>query len=670
MPGRPDRARRLPLRVAEEEVDLAKDIEQLSVDAMRMMSVDAVQRAESGHPGAPMGMADLAAVLWSEFILLDPDDPTWPDRDRFVLSNGHSSMLLYSLLHLSGFGLAMDELEDFRQFGSRTAGHPEYEPGIGIETTTGPLGQGFATAVGMAIAESHLRAQFGADLVDHRTYAFVSDGDLMEGVASEAASLAGHLSLSKLTYLYDDNSITIDGSTELAFSEDVAGRFAAYGWHTVGVDGHDRPAIRQAIAEANGEERPSLVVAKTHIGYGSPNKQDSASAHGNPLGVDEVPLVREEYDWEYPPFVVPDEVYEWFRVGMDRGRAARRAWEQRRTEAFEADPDLEQRSDSYFDPGPVTLATPSFEGSVATRSASGAVIQQLAAAMPGLVGGSADLTPSNNTQIDGSGDFSAAHPAGRTLPFGVREHAMGAVVNGINLHGGLRCYGGTFLIFSDYMRASVRLSALMGAPSIWIWTHDSVFLGEDGPTHQPIEHLASLRAMPNLWVIRPADPTEVAVGWEMAIGRTDGPTAMALTRQNLPVPAVEPDRELVRRGAYIRRDGTDATLVATGSEVQLAERATELLAADGISIRVVSMPCWEAFAEQEDEYRAEVLPETMPVATLEAAATFGWAEFAGTDGLRIGIDHFGASAPWTGSAAEWGFTPEAVAQRIAAWLGE
>ena len=465
---------------------MPRDIEQRSVDALRMVSIDAVQRAEAGHPGAPMGMADFAAVLWSEFILLDPDDPTWQDRDRFVLSNGHGSMLLYSLLHLSGFGLAMDELEDFRQFGSRTAGHPEYEPGIGIETTTGPLGQGFATAVGMAIAESHLRAKLGEDLVNHRTYAFVSAGDLMEGVASAA----------------------------------------------------------------NGEERPSLVIAKTHIGYGSPNKQDSASAHGNPLGVDEVKLVREEYEWDYPPFVVPDEVYEWFRAGMERGRAARRAWEQRRDQAFAADTAVEERWDSYFDPGPVTLETPVFEGPVATRSASGAVIQELAAAMPGVIGGSADLTPSNNTQIDGSGDFSALHPEGRNLKFGVREHAMGAVVNGVNLHGGLRCYGGTFLIFSDYMRASVRLSALMGAPSIWIWTHDSVFLGEDGPTHQPIEHLAALRAMPNLWVVRPADPTEVAVGWEMAIGRTDGPTAMALTRQNLPVPAVEPDRALVRRGAY------------------------------------------------------------------------------------------------------------------------
>jgi transketolase len=643
---------------------LVKDVEQLSVDAIRMLSIDAVQRAASGHPGMPMGMADLAAVLWSEFVLVDPDDPTWPDRDRFVLSNGHGSMLLYSLLHLSGFGLGMDELENFRQFGSRTAGHPEYEPEIGIEMTTGPLGQGFGTAVGMAIAETHLRAEFGADLVDHRTYAFVSDGDLMEGVASEAASLAGHLALAKLTYLYDDNSITIDGSTDLAFSEDVAGRFAAYGWDTVEVDGYDRPGIRQAIGEANATDRPALVIARTHIGYGSPNKQDSAAAHGNPLGADEVELVREEYGWEYPPFVVPDEVYEWYRAGMERGREARAAWEARRDAAFSDDPDLARRWAAYYDPEPPVLATPAFEGSVATRTASGAVIQDLAATMPGLVGGSADLAPSTNTWIDGSPAFSAQHPEGRNFHFGIREHAMGAVTNGINLHGGLRCYGGTFLIFSDYMRGSVRLSALMGAPSIWIWTHDSVFLGEDGPTHQPIEHLASLRAIPNLWVMRPADPTEVAVSWES----TEGPTALILTRQGLPVPAVEPERELVRRGAYVRREGTEAVLVATGSEVQLAERAAELLAADGTSVRVVSMPCREAFTAQGDAYRAEVFPVGVPIASLEAAATFGWGDLTGLDGLNIGIDHFGASAPWTVIAAEWGFTADAVAERIAGWL--
>ncbi len=646
------------------------DIEQRSADALRILAVDAVQRAESGHAGMPMGMADLAAVLWSEVILLDPDDPSWPDRDRFVLSNGHGSMLLYALLHLSGFGLEMEELENFRQFGSRTAGHPEYEPDIGIEMTTGPLGQGFATAVGMAVAEAHLNAELGTELVDHRTYAFVSDGDLMEGVASEAASLAGHLNLSKLTYIYDDNQITIDGPTGLAFSEDVAARFGAYGWHTVDVDGHDRPAIRQAIASANESNRPSLVIARTHIGYGSPNKQDTAAAHSNPLGVDEVKLVREAYGWDLPPFVIPEEVYAWFESGMERGRSAHRAWEARRAAAFVADAELEKRWAAFHEPANLMLDIPVFEGSVATRSVSGAVIQDIAAALPGLVGGSGDLTPSNNTLIEGSQNFSAKHPEGRNLRFGVREHAMGAVVNGINLHGGLRAYGGTFLIFSDYMRGAVRLSALMGAPSIWIWTHDSVFLGEDGPTHQPIEHLASLRAMPNLWVMRPADATEVTVAWETAISRTDGPTAIVLTRQGLPTPSAPPERADVRRGAYIRHDGTDLVIVATGSEVPLAERAAQVLQASGISARIVSMPSWEAFAVQDESYRAVVLPPSLPVVTLEAGTTFGWGAVSGSGGLRIGIDHFGASAPYAVIAAEWGFTPEAVAQRIEDWLDD
>ncbi len=650
--------------------EVTLDIEQRSVDALRILAVDAVQRAESGHAGMPMGMADLAAVLWSEVILLDPDDPSWPDRDRFVLSNGHGSMLLYSLLHLSGFGLEMEELENFRQFGSRTAGHPEYEPDIGIEMTTGPLGQGFATAVGMAIAEAHLNAELGTELVDHRTYVFVSDGDLMEGVASEAASLAGHLELSKLTYIYDDNQITIDGPTDLAFSEDVAARFGAYGWYIVAVDGHDRPAIREAIASANESNRPSLVIARTHIGYGSPNKQDTAAAHSNPLGVEEVKLVREEYGWDLPPFVIPDEVYGWFESGMERGRSAHRAWEARRAAAFAADAELEKRWSAFHGPADLILDIPVFEGSVATRSVSGAVIQDIAAALPGLVGGSGDLTPSNNTLIEGSQNFSAEHPEGRNLRFGVREHAMGAVVNGINLHGGLRAYGGTFLIFSDYMRGAVRLSALMGAPSIWIWTHDSVFLGEDGPTHQPIEHLASLRAMPNLWVMRPADATEVTVAWETAIDRTDGPTAIVLTRQGLPVPTTPPERADVRRGAYIRHDGTDLVIVATGSEVPLAERAAEVLQTNEISARIVSMPSWEAFAAQDDAYRAVVLPPSLPVVTLEAGTTFGWGAVSGANGLRIGIDHFGASAPYAVIAAEWGFTPEAVAQRIEDWLAE
>ena len=416
--------------------------------------------------------------------------------------------------------------------------------------------------------------------------------------------------------------------------------------------------------------RPSLVIARTHIGYGSPNKQDTAAAHSNPLGVDEVKLVREAYDWDLPPFVVPEEVYAWFESGMERGRSAHRAWEARRAAAFVADAELEKRWVAFHEPAKLMLDIPVFEGSVATRSVSGAVIQDIAAVLPGLVGGSGDLTPSNNTLIEGSQNFSAEHPEGRNLRFGVREHAMGAVVNGINLHGGLRAYGGTFLIFSDYMRGAVRLSALMGAPSIWIWTHDSVFLGEDGPTHQPIEHLASLRAMPNLWVMRPADATEVTVAWETAINRTEGPTAIVLTRQSLPTPFAPPERADVRRGAYIRHDGTDLVIVATGSEVPLAERAAEVLQANGISARIVSMPSWEAFAAQDDSYRAVVLPPSLPVVTLEAGTTFGWGAVSGSGGLRIGIDHFGASAPYAVIAAEWGFTPEAVAQRIEDWLDD
>jgi len=650
---------------------MEKTREQLAVDAIRILSVDAVQRANSGHPGAPMGMADLAVVLWSRFLRVDPTDPTWRDRDRFVLSNGHASMLLYSLLHFSGFPVSMEDIKGFRQIDSRAAGHPEVEVPAGIETTTGPLGQGFSTGVGMAIAEAHLRSVFGPDLIDHQVFGFVSDGDLMEGISAEAASLAGHLGLGKLVYAYDDNEITIDGSTDLAFSDASQRRFDAYGWQTAEVDGHDRAAIADAIESAIAEEaRPSLIVAKTHIAYGSPNKQDSASSHGSPLGDDEIALVRERFGWELPPFEIPDDVYSFFDDGLERGKAARRAWAQRRDLAFAEDRALATRWESYYAPGPAHLAVPDYEAgsSVATRKASGAVLQQAAAQVPGLIGGSADLTPSNNSQIDGSADFSAKDTGGRNLKFGVREHAMGAAVNGITLHGGLRGYGATFLTFSDYMRPAVRLAALMGVPSIFVWTHDSVFLGEDGPTHQPIEHVASLRAMPNLWVVRPADPAEVAVGWEMAINRVDGPTALVLTRQGLPVPASPPDPNLVRRGGYIRREGNDAVIVATGSEVWLAERAAELLEADGASLRVVSMPCREVFEAQSDAYRTAVLGEGLPVASLEAAATFGWESVTGRDGLRMGIDRFGVSAPASAIAEAWGFTPEAVAARVGEWL--
>ena len=641
--------------------------EQRATDALRVLSIDAIQRANSGHPGMPMGMADIAAVLWSRFLIVDPNDPTWIDRDRFVLSNGHGSMLLYSLLHLSGFPLTMDDIKAFRQYGSVTPGHPEHDPELGIEMTTGPLGQGFATGIGMAIGEAHLRSVLGADLVDHRTYGFVSDGDLMEGVAAEAASLAGHLQLGKITYLYDDNHITIDGTTDLTFTEDVAARFDSYGWHTVAVDGHDREAIADAIAAANEDVRPSLVLCRTHIGFGSPNKQDTSASHGSPLGGDEIALTRAAYGWDLPPFEIPAEVYDFYAGAVQRGVDARAAWTQR---CDAADAGRKKQLEAYFDAPDLHLGVPHHEAgsSVATRALSGDVLQEAAASLPGLMGGSGDLTPSNNSRIEASGDFTGSDRIGRNVRFGIREHAMGSIVNGITLHGGLRGYGATFLTFSDYMRPAVRLGALMGTPSIWVWTHDSVFLGEDGPTHQPIEHLAALRSIPGLRVIRPADPTEVAVAWELAIDHVDGPTALILSRQGLPVPREAIDRDLVARGGYVRRQGDDAVLIATGSEVSLAEEAAEFLRERGYSVRVVSMPSVEIFLAQDDEYRTKVLGDNLPIATIEAGVTFGWERFSGRTGLRVGIDHFGASAPASVIAEEWGFTPQAVSDRVAAWL--
>jgi transketolase len=641
-------------------------IQQDVANAIRFLSIDAVQKANSGHPGAPMGMADLATVLWGKYLTVDPSDPTWPDRDRFVLSNGHASMLLYAVLHLSGFPVSMTDIENFRQLKSPTAGHPEIEQHLGIETTTGPLGQGFATGVGMALAEEHLRDRFGADLVDHRTYAFVSDGDLMEGVASESASLAGHLGLGKLVYLYDDNEISLVGPTSWTFSEDVPARFGSYGWHTITVDGHDHQAIDEAIATAIADPRPSLLSCKTHIGFGSPNKQDTAGAHGSPLGDEEIALVREGLGWDHGPFVVPDTVYAWFSDAMSRGRDARAAWQGR----LEADAERAADWEAYQRPAKAAASPPVHEAGskVASRSLSGQVINELAAVRPDLLGGSADLASSNNTLIKTSTDFSTGDRSGRNIRFGVREHAMGAIVNGIAVHGGLRPFGATFLQFADYMRGAVRLGALMGAPSIWVWTHDSVFLGEDGPTHQPVEHLASLRAIPNLWVMRPSDPAETAAAWNMALNRTDGPTAIVLTRQGLEVPAESADVGVVASGGYVVSDGSDVTLVATGSEVSLARAAAGLLEGRGVVARVVSMPCVEVFMEQDDAYRRETLG-TAPIVTLEAGVTYGWASVVGGDALHIGIDHFGDSAPAADLAVEYGFTPEAVAERVAAWLG-
>jgi len=641
---------------------MPESAEQLAVNTIKALAMDAVQKANSGHPGMPMGMADIAVTLWGKFLKVDPDHPTWPDRDRFVLSNGHGSMLLYSLLHLSGFPISLEEIENFRQWRFHTAGHPEIDQARGIETTTGPLGQGFGTGVGMAMAETHLRARLGSDLVDHRTFGFVSDGDLMEGISSEAASLAGHFGLGKLVYLYDDNDISIDGSTDITWGENVAKRFDAVGWQTQEIDGHDREAISEAIETAVAEEeRPSLVVCHTHIAHGAPNKQDTADSHGSPLGEEEIKLAKKAMGYPVePPFHVDESVYEFFSEAMERGRQAHKAWEARFTAA-----DTSQW-EAMHATAPIRLEGPGFEEgeSMATRASSGKLFTEIADKVPGFVGGAADLAGSTKTVIDSGELFSKKDPGARDIAFGVREHGMGAAVNGMAIHGGLRPYGATFFVFSDYMRPAVRLSALMEAPSIWVWTHDSIFLGEDGPTHQPIEHLASLRAMPNLWVIRPADANEVTQAWEVALNRHDGPVALVLTRQDLPTLP----KGSLERGGYVVRDGTDVTIVATGSEVSAALGASDLLGEDDISARVVSLPCWELFEQQSEEYRIDVLG-AMPRVSVEAGSVFGWDRIVGSDGMSIGIDHFGASAPAEVLAEQFGFTPEAIAGKVKSFLG-
>jgi transketolase len=648
---------------------MSASLEQLAVDTIKGLAMDAVQKADSGHPGMPMGMADIAVVLWSRFLVVDPDDPQWVDRDRFVLSNGHGSMLLYSLLHLSGFPLGMEQLQAFRQWGSHTAGHPEIDQALGIETTTGPLGQGFGTGVGLAIAEEHLRARLGAGLIDHHTYGFVSDGDMQEGISAETASLAGHLGLGRLVYYYDDNGISIDGSTDKSFSEDVAARFRAVGWHAVEIDGHDREAVAAATVEAREtEDRPSLIVCRTVIAKGAPTKAGTAAAHGSPLGEDEIRAAKQAMGFPVDKkFHVPDGVRDWFGEAMNRGREAHAAWRRRHEDALH-DELTAETWDAFFGGDPVDLENPGFEvgESMATRASSGKLFGQIAEKAQNVIGGGADLVESTKTVIDPDRLFSREDRAARDIAFGVREHAMGTIVNGMAIHGGLRPYGATFFVFSDYMRPAVRLSALMGIPSIWVWTHDSVFLGEDGPTHQPIEHLASLRAMPNLDLIRPADAGEVVEAWELALNRTDGPTALVLTRQNLPTL----DRPVggVAQGGYVIRHGTDVVLVATGSEVSAALDAAELLAGRGVSARVVSLPSWYRFFAQPEEYRSEVLGEGIPRVTIEAGATFGWERIAGCDGLLIGIDHFGASAPAGVIAEKLGLTGEALAERISAWL--
>jgi transketolase len=654
-------------------------LDQLAIDTIRTLSIDAVQQANSGHPGAPMGAAPMAYVLWTRFLRHAPTRPDWPDRDRFVLSAGHASMLLYSLLHLTGYDLPMAELERFRQWGSRTPGHPEYGLTAGVEATTGPLGQGVANAVGMAIAERRLAAEFnrpGHALIDHRTFVICSDGDLQEGIASEASSLAGHLRLSKLTMLYDDNHIQLDGPTAMAFSEDVPARFEAYGWHASRVaDGNDLEAIDAAIAEAIDDERPSLIAVRTHIGYGSPNKQDSQKAHGAPLGPDEVRLTKEAYGWDPDrTFYVPDEAAALFSRAIPRGEQLAEDWEGRlasyRAEFPAEAAELSRRLDGDLRRGATDgLKTYALGEDFATRQASQAAIQVLAESVPELFGGAADLSESNLTDIKGAGDFSADE-AGRNLRFGVREHGMGGIVNGIAYHGGFIPYAGTFLNFSDYMRGAVRLAALAGLHVIYVWTHDSVGLGEDGPTHEPVEHYAALRAIPNLWFVRPGDANETSAAWAVAVARRDGPVALSLTRQKLTTLAetAEKARDGVARGGYVVRESSggpeaiDLILVATGSELPLAAAAADLLTSEGVRTRVVSLPCWELFEAQPLSYRNEVLPPAVRKRlSIEAGVSLGWEHYVGDEGAIIGIDHFGASAPGATIFEHFGFTPQRVA---------
>ncbi len=649
------------------------DLAERAVNTIRFLAADAVQQADSGHPGMPMGMADVAFVLWTQFLRHNPADPGWFDRDRFVLSAGHGSMLLYSLLHLTGYDLPLDELKRFRQWGSKTPGHPEYGHTPGVETTTGPLGQGAGMSVGMALAEAMLAARFnrpGHTLIDHYTYALVSDGDLMEGVSSEAASLAGHWRLGKLIWLYDDNGISIDGPTAISFSEDRAARFRAYGWETIAVDGHDRAAIAEAIAAAQAQgERPTLILCRTHIGFGSPHRQDTSKAHGEPLGEAELAATKANLGWPAEPrFFIPDDVLAHYRQAGADGAAMQAAWESRLAAyraAYPAEAAHLERALAGDLPAELDTALPAFGPEVkqATRNLSGQTLAALAPVLPELVGGSADLTPSNKTDYKGVKDVQAGQFEGRYLRFGVREHGMGAILNGMTLHGGLIPYGGTFLIFSDYMRPSIRLAALMGVRVIYIFSHDSIGLGEDGPTHQPVEQLPALRAIPNLAVVRPADGNETAQAWKLALGRRSGPTALLLTRQNTPTLSTPQQAQGVLRGGYVLSEPGEAApevvLVSSGSELELAVQAQAQLAEDGIAARVVSLPCWELFEAQPEPYRQEVFPPEVPVVAIEAAAPFGWERYADR---VIGIARFGASAPYQTIYEKFGITAAAVVE--------
>lgn len=623
-----------------------------TLNTIRGLSMDAVQAANSGHPGLPMGAAAMGYAIFARHLRFDPEAPKWHDRDRFVLSAGHGSMLLYSLLYLTGYDLSLDEIKRFRQWGSKTPGHPENILTPGVEMATGPLGQGFATAVGTAIAEEKLRSEFPND-INHWTYVLCSDGDMMEGVSHEAASLAGHLKLGRLIYLYDSNRVTIDGPTDLAFSEDVGARFEAYDWHVQKCDGLSVDEVDQCIGNAKADDRPSLIICRTTIGFGSPHKAGLAVSHGAPLGEDEVRESKKVLGIPLEPlFDVPKEVMEHMREIGKRHRPERLESEKRLSV------ELKKRlAGDVLDWQP-----PTFEAPMPTRAASGKVLNAVAAANSMLIGGSADLTESNNTEIKASEIFSRTNRTGRNLHFGVREHAMACALNGINLHGGLRAFGGTFLIFSDYMRPSIRICALMECPSIFVFTHDSIGLGEDGPTHQPIEHLPALRAIPNLFVIRPADANETIHAWRMALARKNGPTALVLTRQALPVLTPSENDDMVRYGGYVLQESGStprAILIGTGSEVEICVSAREILERKGIPTRVVSLACWQLFEKAPQEYRDRVLPmEVRARISVEAAATLGWERWASA---AVGLDHFGASAPYKALYREFGLTPEAVA---------
>jgi transketolase len=659
------------------------DLEKRAINTIRFLSIDAIQKANSGHPGLPMGAAPMAYILWKEFLKHNPKNPGWVDRDRFVLSGGHGSMLLYSLLHLTGYaGMSMEQLKGFRQFGSLTPGHPESELTPGVEATTGPLGQGISNSVGMAIAERFLAATFnreGFPVVDHRTYALATDGDMMEGVASEASSLAGHLKLGKLVVLYDDNKISLAAPTSVSFTEDVGKRFEGYGWRVLDVaDGNtDVESIRQAIQSAKQEkERPTLIKIHTLIGYGSPNKANTHDAHGMPLGPDEVQKTKENLGWPLEPdFFVPDDVLKQFRTALEEGEKREREWNAMFKEYEKKHPDLAAQWKMIWAnklPEGWEKALPAFKTdapSEPTRKTSGTVINALAPVVLNLIGGSADLEPSTNTYMKGVADQQSKTPGGRNIRFGVREHAMGSIVNGMAYHGGLIPFGATFLTFSDYMRGAVRVSALAGLHSIWIWTHDSVWLGEDGPTHQAVEHLAALRAIPRLTVIRPADPAETVEAWKVALTHIGGPVALILSRQNLPVidRTKHAKAEELAKGAYVLNDPKDGRpdliIIATGSEVSLALAAQDLLAKKGVKTRLVSMPSWELFEKQPAPYRRKVLPpEVKARLVVEAGVSLGWHKYAGCRGRILAQDAFGASAPEKVLREKFGFTAEKVAE--------